>query len=677
MNKTLFILAVIITFSFLSMGQEKNIETGGSDGKKTLRRENCFFGLHFDFHATSDDNRIGETFTYGMADSMLSIIKPDYIQVDCKGHPGVSSYPTKVGNPAPGFLKDPYKIWSEVTKKHNVGLFVHYSGVIDAEAVKKHPKWGIINAKGEPVPDKNSVKGPYVDKLLIPQIKELIDNYHINGAWIDGESWALEPDYSKYMTDAYTKETGIKDIPRFDTAAGFVDYKNFNRDAFRKYIKHYVDELHKYDPEFQVTSNWAFSSFMPQPVDADVDFISGDFDPNNSLYSGLYEARCIASQGKPWDLMVWSFTHNNEGAYVTKSTVQLQQSAAAVISMGGGFEIYSTQNRDASIKPWLWDMLKSTGNFCRARQPYCQYAKPVPQIAVLYSTANFLKNSKPLYNNSGRINDPVKGMMSLLLDYQNTVEILMEHHLEKRIDEYPLVVIPETQYLTDDFKKRLLEYVNNGGSLLIAGVEASAMFKDQLNVEFNGKPFESVRNIEWKGSIAGVKSLFQPVTLKTGAELYGITYSQPDFRFPSYPGATITSYGRGKIAAVYFSIGGDYMKMKNPVYGNFIDGIVRKLFPDPKVEVTGSENVIVTLNKPDDKLAVNLINFSGPHNNIRVARYDSIPAIGPLNVKIRVDKEPAKVTLQPENTPLQYTYKDGEINTTVEQVDIYSIIVVE
>jgi hypothetical protein len=675
MNKKIFIAALIMSVSLTTLAQNKNGDESGRTG--ALRRENSFFGLHFDFHATNSDNKIGETFTYGMADSMLSIIKPDYIQVDCKGHPGISSYPTKVGNPAPGFIKDPYKIWSEVTRKHNVGLFVHYSGVLDGEAVKKHPDWGILNAKGEPVPDKISVKGPYVDKLLIPQLKELIDTYHINGAWIDGESWALETDYSRYMTEAYTKETGNKNIPHSDTAAGYVEYKNFNRDAFRKYVKHYVDELHKYDPSFQVTSNWAFSSFMPQPVDAGVDFISGDFDPNNSLYSGLYESRCIASQGKPWDLMVWSFTYDNEGAYVAKSPVQLKQSAAVVISMGGGFEIYSTQNRDASLKPWLFGLLKSTADFCRERQPYCQYAKPVPQIAILYSTANFLKNSKPLYNNSGRINDPIKGMMSMLLENQYAVEILMEHHFEKRIDEYPLVVIPETQYIEESFKKRLLEYVNNGGNLLVVGAEASAMFKDQLNVEFTGSPVEQVNIIDWNGGMAGVKSFLQPVKLKAGAELYGITYSQPDFRFPSYPGATITSYGKGKIAAVYFGFGGEYLYVKNPVYKNFITGIVKKIFPHPGVEVTGSENAVITLNRLDNKLLVNIINLSGPHNNLRVARYDSIPAIGPLNVKIKVDKEPSKVTLQPGNVPLKYEYKDGEIVTTVEHVDIHAIIVVE
>lgn len=490
MNKRILFFTIVVLLSWQLIGQ-----TNSPEKNKFIGREKSFFGLHFDFHATENDKEIGKTFSAELIDSMLAIVKPDYIQVDCKGHPGISSYPTKVGNPAPGFVLDPYKIWREETNKHGVGLFVHYSGVIDNEAVKRHPDWGALNKDGKILEGKNSVRGPYVDKLLIPQIKELIDNYKIDGAWVDGESWALELDYSKYMLDAFQKETGITNIPRAEKDNGWYEFKNYNRNSFRKYIAHYVDELHNYNPQFQITSNWAFSSFMPKPIDVNIDFISGDFEPNNSLYSGLFEARCIAPQGKPWDLMVWSFTHDDNGCHVYKSPLQLQQAAATVISMGGGFQIYSMQNRDASIRPWLFNTLKSVGDFCRERQPFCQYAKPVPQIALLYSTANFEKNSEPLYSSSGRIHDPLRGMLNLLLDSQNAVEILMEHHLEKRINEYPLVVIPETQFLTEDFKKVLLNYAEAGGNLLVVGADAVKMFAEPLGVELTDTASFVVKNI--------------------------------------------------------------------------------------------------------------------------------------------------------------------------------------
>jgi hypothetical protein len=268
-------------------------------------------------------------------------------------------------------------------------------------------------------------------------------------------------------------------------------------------------------------------------------------------------------------------------------------------------------------------------------------------------------------------------MLNPLLDSRNAVEILMEHHLEERINEYPLVVIPETQYLTEDFKKVLLSYVNNGGNLLVVGAESTKMFAEQLNVEMIDTASVVVKNLAWNGEMAGLHALYQPFNSRNSVETIGSLYDEQDFRFQSSPAATITSYGKGKIAGVYFNIGKNYLIMNNPVFRNFINALVRKLFPNPKVEVSGSENVTVTINNVKNKLAVNLINMSGPHANVRIARYDNIPLIGPLEIKIKVDTQPTKVTLQPENIPLKYSYSNGEIKTTVDKIDIHSIIVID
>ena len=85
--------------------------TGGSraaaDEPPRKTRAESFLGIHFDFHAGEDCTRVGERTTREMVELVIDKVKPDYIQIDCKGHRGYSSYPTKVGNPAPGFVGDP------------------------------------------------------------------------------------------------------------------------------------------------------------------------------------------------------------------------------------------------------------------------------------------------------------------------------------------------------------------------------------------------------------------------------------------------------------------------------------------------------------------------------------------------------------------------------------------
>ncbi|MEN6454321.1 MAG: hypothetical protein ABFD10_08675, partial [Prolixibacteraceae bacterium] len=294
----------------------------------------------------------------------------------------------------------------------------------------------------------------------------------------------------------------------------------------------------------------------------------------------------------------------------------------------------------------------------------------------LYSTADYKKNSGRLYQSSG-FNDPLKGMLNILLNGQNAVEILMEHHLKGRMGDYPLIVIPECRYLDEEFKDELREYVREGGNLLVTGTDATAMFREELGIELKDTVFAAVQSIASGDQMAAINSVFQAVVPGPEAEVCGNRYDVADFRFGSKPAATITSCGKGKIAGVYFNIGKNYLSWANPVYRDFIGSIVSKLFPQPVVSVSGSENVAVTVNRLNDHLTVNLINMAGEHANEKVARYDEIPAIGPLTVKIRLDKRPSNVFLQPGNEKLNFTWKDNLLEVTVPTLEIHAVLVIE
>src|SRR5690606_41535427 len=62
-----------------------------------LKRSESFLGIHFDFRANKYDRNIGKNTTPKMVRAILDKVKPDYIQIDRKGHEGYTSYPTKVG----------------------------------------------------------------------------------------------------------------------------------------------------------------------------------------------------------------------------------------------------------------------------------------------------------------------------------------------------------------------------------------------------------------------------------------------------------------------------------------------------------------------------------------------------------------------------------------------------
>jgi len=178
-----------------------------------LRRSESFLGIHFDFHAQGSDQNVGANVTRRMVEDIIDQVKPDYIQCDNKGHPGFSSYPTEVGHSPKGMIGDPLRIWRDVTARRGVALFMHHSGVWDTEAIRQHPSWARINADGKRDKNGTSVFSAYVDKLLIPQLKELSDKYDVDGVWVDGECWAAGLDYAPYILKAFQTATGIRTVP--------------------------------------------------------------------------------------------------------------------------------------------------------------------------------------------------------------------------------------------------------------------------------------------------------------------------------------------------------------------------------------------------------------------------------------------------------------------------------
>ena len=117
----------------------------------------------------------------------------------------------------------------------------------------------------------------YAGIPLPKNAKTIIDKYKIDAIWVDGDCWATRVDYSPKMLEGFQKETGIATIPKKNTDKGFFEFIEFNRRKFKEYVSKYVSVLHTYNPDFQITSNWIYSSQMPEKPDINVDFLSEFF----------------------------------------------------------------------------------------------------------------------------------------------------------------------------------------------------------------------------------------------------------------------------------------------------------------------------------------------------------------------------------------------------------------
>lgn len=608
-----------------------------------------FFGLHFDFHA-NNNTEIGMNTNIEDIEKYIKDAKPDYIQCDCKGHPGNSSYPTKVGKAADKLKTDNLRVWVTAAKKNNIPIYVHYSGIWDDEYVKEYPEDAAIYLDNDWNIGAISLFGDYLDKRMIPQIKELIEEYGIDGMWVDGDCWAVQRDYSekakKHLWDGITPE----------------EHDEVMKKAFFAYVKKYVDELHEFKPDFKITSNWMYSSYIPEKPEVGIDFISGDYHSSDSAYSARYEGRCMAAQNKPWDLMAWGFS--GSGEYEEKNAKQLMQEAAVSVSLGGGFQVYMKQNKDGSALKTKSNRFVELGEFMRKRK-MCYAKKNIAQVGVFYSAESRYKKSN-IFNQSSSTKCLI-GTLNAVLDAGYTANVVLEYQTDK-ISEYDILIVPEWEFIDEDIKKKFLKYAENGGNLLIVGAKLSEQFGKLTNCDIKIGDASSPKYIadeEW--NFAKIKG--EVAELPTGKEKL---YTEADLRYESTPSYALNECGKGKIAYIPFNFGTNYSERKSFIAVRFIERVLNAL-KKPNFKVNKS-HIDMTLQKTDKGYLLNLINMSQARHDLDIVVYDEIPEI--YNVEIMLENKYKNITM-PFGEKFELSQDDGKTIIKLEKLDIHSIVELE
>ena len=658
------------------------------------RREDSFWGIHTDFHARPEYGAIGATLKEEEIRDICHNLKPDYWQIDCKGHPGWASYPSEIGNAMPEIVCDTLALWRKVTREEGVALYMHYSGIWDMKYGIEHPEDLVLNAEGAREPNAIRPSSKYVDELLIPQLCEIAERYEVDGFWIDGECWALRFDYSPETMAAFAEEYGVdltlkKPVKPEDPY--YYEFREFNREQFRKYLRHYIDTLHEKFPKLQITSNWMFSNQTPEPVTANVDYLSGDVSSCiNAVNWARYSGRAIAQQGLPWDLMGWGIVGLKPGKldFLQVHPEQLKQQASAVIALGGGFQEVYSQRMDGSPNMYCLRKLASVSAFMKEREEYCFRGTFIHQAAMIMSNYDRMHENLPVPFNGG--NDLGKmGMLALLIDSGQSVEILSEHTLAERGHEYPFLIIPELiAGLAPETIQYYLDYAKNGGNLLLTGPNTLRIFSE-AGVPFTVKKaedevFDVIRYYQGQTNPTDSQryftldnvdfgAVFHPLEIVAeNAEVIAETcYNWGDVR---HPYAAIIPYGAGKIAVIGSDIGHDYIEETQYMHRVLIRTIAEKFYT-PKARIESSMGLleIVCLEK-NGHLMLQMVNGNGNHRNSNTSTEDQIPPVLDIEISIALDKAPQQMLLQPGGHELAFEYTDGRAYVKVDRLDMHGVI---
>jgi alpha-L-fucosidase len=659
--------------------------------------DDVFFGLHFDLHANEKDTELGKDLTVEHLVRHLSRIRPDFVQCDCKGHPGYASYPTKVGVSSPGIVKDAVAIWRQATRQLGIPLGMHYSGVWDTAALKLHPDWGRVHPDrdaqdGWPKPavdeqgrDKNMTcpLSAYTDTYMIPQLLEIIDAYDVDGFWVDGENWASAPCYCETCRAIFSRWLGEDaTVPQTPHEPWWQEWLACSRENFVDHVRRYAAAVHQRKPACTICSNWMYTVRQPDPVNAPVDYISGDFSWIWSAAKALVEARFMDSRKLSWDLMAWAFSsHGKMQDWVFKSADALCQEAGVVLSCGGAFMIYDTPNRSGTLVDWHMEELAKVADFCRARQPFCQKTRTVPQVVLLHAPEHFYAHNEPLFN-LGKATDPLEGALHVLLENHCAVDIRNTDDLFEQLDAFPLCVISEQENLQPELLDRLRRYVENGGHLLVSGAETTALFDELLGVSPVEQPQQDFYIPVDRGAVCAMGSwrTVRPVRDDTDiiSPLLRSRDRGADQKDSGCCAAVMRRIGNGCIAGIFGPVFGSYAYSHYPAMRSWIGQIIGQMNTPGLIRAEGPARVHLTVRSKENRWLINLVNLGTDHPLSPTSPLvEQVPPAGPLKIRLPAARTPLRVSLMPSAQPLAWQMESGCLNVTVNQVGIHDIVVID
>ncbi len=648
--------------------------------------ESVFFGLHYDQHANAQDTVLGKEMTHEHLHEMLSRVRPDWVQCDCKGHAGWTSWPTEVGSTSPGVVRDQVRVYRDVTKQLGIKLGMHYSGVWDSRAVELHPEWGRVNADGSRDTNMTCRLSAYDDELMIPQMLELVAKYDVDGFWVDGENWASAPCWCDDCKAEFAARTGLAGIPLKAGEPNWDAWLAFHRDLFVEHVTHYADAVHARKPECLICSNWMYTIRQPDPVTATVDYLSGDYDWVWGADRAAVEGRLLDGRGMTWHLMAWGFTKtNNMGdapPWTMKTATNLCQELVEVVALGGAVMVYNTPQRTGWLTGWHQDLLAEVADFCRARKQACFGTKSLPQAAILHLADHFYSCNDPLYN-YGSAAQPLEGALHALLESHISTDILIESALD-RIAAYKLVVVPEQTRLSAKVLAALEAFAADGGCVLMSGEHLATECPDLIGCSAAGESDgpsqdegEKACYLPVDGKAVPVSGPWQPVVLNAGTEALAYTMSQqdPSKDMTDQPAVTIRKVGKGAVVACHGPLFRNYFMGHYPLLRRFIGSVIDNLGIDWAVKVDGPPRLEVILRQREGKLLVNLINRgAGEMLSPKRVIVEELPPVTDITLRIPRETEPASVAITPADTPMEWTYEGGEVVVTLSRLEIHAVV---
>jgi Hypothetical glycosyl hydrolase 6 len=641
----------------------------------------------------------------------------------------VAYYPTKVPlHHRSAWLGDTDPFGTLVTGCRALGM--HVVARTDPHAVREnvraaHPEWIAAGANGEPRrhwanPELwvTCALGPYNFDFMDQVHKEIVSAYRVDGVF--SNRWAQQGGdcFCGNCQKNFKAATG-KELPRT------TDRRDPARREFLEWRKARLTELwKKWDATVRAANPEArFIPNGPPDLKTAGELAAIQF-ADNQARRGVIPSWTNGRRAKEYRSVMGRrpiggiFSVGLEEPYRWKDSVQSEPEIRLWVAEGtaNGMRPWVTKFSGVLYdRRWL-PAVERIYEWHFNHERYLRNEKPLARVAMLFS-----EQTETYYSGFGtgdRVEDHELGMYHALVESRIPFELVHEAFLAPdQLDQFKLLILPNTAALSDAQCAAIRGYVERGGSLLAT---CAASLHDEIGGRRNDFGLSDLFGVSFSGKIEGPMQnsyLSLDADPKTGVRhpvLAGLDdtpriingvfrvevkpsqpFPSPVTLIPSYPDLPmedvyprvprtdtrelyLRELGRSRIVYIPWDIDRTFWEVMCVDHLKLLRNAVKWAVNEPApVEVDGPGVLDVAIWRQRSSLTVHLVNLTNPMMMKGPLR-ETIP-VGPLRARIRLPEgvQARTVRLLTAGTASRPQQSNGVVSVSIPSVDVHEVIAID
>ena len=366
--------------------------------------KDVFRELHIDAHFGQVENPYAN-FDAEQSAEILKNARFQMVSYFASCGAGYSYYPTGIGVPHPSLKRDFTGEMTKALKKRGIRVLPYVSVGPDRRFHQEHPDWISVRDPSKPTPETRNgaaqmcINSPWVDEAHIPQLKEIVSLYDVDGFFLDSllGKFTRGPCYCKYCRAAFAREVG-GEIPVSDSDPNVFAVHRWLSGNVARYADRVTSALAAVKPDLAFVFTHVWVSRNPVKPPASVTQLVWEPAPP---YPGVHsldfsmEARYLSTQPGIVNWSCMATRGNGWGDYSLRDPAAFQHEAAVLLASSGrpylSDDSYPSGNPDAAVYQVYGDVNRRTEEL----EAIVKGAAPVKDIAVLLS-AHSIWSSLPL-----------------------------------------------------------------------------------------------------------------------------------------------------------------------------------------------------------------------------------------------------------------------------------------